>query len=60
MDDDEKSRTERFFGRCTPDQKRNWERAARQAKRTLSDWLRIIADEAAEQALADQGKGKRK
>jgi len=49
-----------FRGRCTAEQKALWERAARASKRTLSDWLRVIADEAAEKVLAEEGKGKKR
>jgi len=56
MDDEPENRTERFLGRCTPEQKRLWEKAARIAKRSLSDWLRIVADEAAEQLIQEKDK----
>ncbi|MCA8998342.1 MAG: DUF1778 domain-containing protein [Planctomycetaceae bacterium] len=45
--------TERFLGRCSPEQKRQWEKAARLSRRSLSDWLRIIADDAAEKAIRE-------
>jgi len=51
MEMDEENLEAMFRGRCTHEQKRQWEQAARLAKRSLSDWLRMIADEAAEQAL---------
>jgi len=45
MDDDSENMSERFRGRCTPEQKRRWEKAARLARRKLSDWIRISLDE---------------
>lgn len=43
-----------FKGYCHPDQKRQWEKAAELAKRSFSDWARIILDEAAEKAIAEE------
>ena len=60
MDESPDFKEETFRGRCTAEQKRRWEHAARLAKRSLSDWLRIIADEAADEAIEDQSKGKKK
>ena len=42
-----------FKGVCHPDQKRSWEKAAALAKRSFSDWARLILDEAAERAIAE-------
>jgi len=56
MKDELENRSERFLGRCTPEQKRQWEKAARIEKRSLSDWLRIVADEAAEHIIERQAK----
>lgn len=52
MDAPDESMSDEFRGRCTPQQKRQWEQAAKLARRSLSDWLRLIADDAAAQALA--------
>ncbi|HWL07682.1 MAG TPA: DUF1778 domain-containing protein [Planctomicrobium sp.] len=60
MGNEDEILSERFRGRCSPEQKRRWEQAAKLAKRSLSDWLRIIADEAAGQALSQAEKPKRK
>lgn len=60
MDKDEENLEAMFRGRCSHEQKRRWEQAARIAKRSLSDWLRIIADEAADQVLSQAEKQKRK
>ncbi len=61
MTEESQSMDGEFRGRCTHEQKRRWEQAAKLAKRSLSDWLRIIADDAAEQALErSQEKPKKK
>lgn len=49
------SMDDEFRGRCTPEQKRRWERAARSAKRSLSDWIRLVCDDAAALAEKDPG-----
>jgi hypothetical protein len=50
-----------FHGRCSKEQKRKWEAAAKLAKRKFSDWARLAMDEIADaQLLAAQGKDKRK
>jgi len=54
------ARETEFRGRCTEEQKARWVRAAAAAKRTMSDWLRIVADEAAEKVLGEQDGAKRK
>ena len=59
MNEDESNLEAMFRGRCTHEQKRRWEQAAKLAKRSLSDWLRIIADEAADQALEQVEKRKK-
>lgn len=57
MNKDEEHLSERFFGRCTPEQKREWERASRLAHRNLSDWIRLSLDDlAAEQIQASENK----
>ena len=49
-----------FGGYCQPSQKQSWEKAAKLAKRSLSDWMRIVLDEAAESAIAaSEAKGKK-
>lgn len=37
----------------TASQKRQWERAARKARRTLSDWIRVTLDDAAADVLSE-------
>jgi uncharacterized protein (DUF1778 family) len=49
--------------RCTPEQRKLFERAAEKAERTLSDWTRLTLVKQAESQLAgeqDAPKGKRK
>ncbi len=57
MPDDETT----FHGRCSIEQKRKWEAAAKLAKRKFSDWARLAMDEIADaQMAAADPKGKRK
>jgi len=42
----------RLFVPVTPSQKRKFQAAARRARRTLSDWLRVVAEEAVAQERA--------
>lgn len=49
-----KAKPEQFHGTCTIDQKREWERAAAKAQRSLADWMRITLDNAAKLAM-DEG-----
>lgn len=37
--------------RCTEEQRQLWEQAAAADRRTLTDWIRIQLDDAAEKAL---------
>lgn len=48
MDADEERRNVQLKAMVTAAQKRRWEKAARLARRTLSDWLRITLDDAAD------------
>lgn len=45
-----------FKGYCHPSQKRDWERAATLAKRSFSDWARIVLDAAAAKEIAKAAK----
>jgi len=57
MADDETT----FHGRCSIEQKKRWEAAAKLAKRKFSDWARLAMDEIAEsQIAAAEAKGKKK
>ena len=47
MPNDDENMSERFRGRCTPEQKREWEKAARASRRNLSDWIRLTLDDVA-------------
>lgn len=42
-----------FGGYCRASQKGRWEKARKIAKRSLSDWMRIVLDEAADRAIAE-------
>ncbi|MBX3438008.1 MAG: DUF1778 domain-containing protein [Planctomycetaceae bacterium] len=45
-------KTERLMIRFTTEQRERWERAAAADRRTLTDWIRIQLDDAAERQLA--------
>lgn len=49
---DRKDKQVKFWSE--PSQYRRWEKASELAKRTFSDWARIILDEAAEKAIAEE------
>ena len=57
--DDEKLE-EIFHGRVSSAEKRRWERAAKLSQRKLSDWMRLVLRDAANQQLADHAKRKPK
>lgn len=44
--------------RVTPEEKARWQAAAAADRRTLSDWIRIVADDAAAKGNAPTGPGK--
>lgn len=44
--------TERIEIRCSPEGRGRWEEAARRDRRSLSDWIRISLDQAAELSRA--------
>jgi len=58
MDDEEERRNIQLKAMVTAAQKRRWEKAARLARRTLSDWLRITLDDAAELEISRSDKRK--
>ncbi len=60
MSNDEENMSERFRGRFSPDQKREWEKAARLARRNLSDWIRLSLDDLAAEQIEASAKKKRK
>ena len=58
MDVEDERRNVQLKAMVTADQKRRWEKAARLSRRTLSDWLRITLDDAAQVQLAQNEKKK--
>lgn len=52
MDESQELLEETFRGRCSAAQKKLWEQAARIEKRNLSDWIRIVLDDAAEKVVS--------
>ena len=59
MPDDETT----FHGRCTVEQKRKWEAAAKLDRRRFSEWARIALDEVADAQIAaaeEKGRGKKR
>ncbi|WP_013629634.1 type II toxin -antitoxin system TacA 1-like antitoxin [Rubinisphaera brasiliensis] len=44
-------KTEQVVIRCTSTQRERWERAAELDRRTLTDWVRIQLDDAADRAI---------
>jgi len=53
------NKEQQFKGRCTAEQRKRWEAAARAEKRTFSDWMRLALDEVAERILAESQPKKR-
>lgn len=49
-----------FRGRCTAEQRKRWEAAAKVAQRTFSDWMRLRLDAAADKDIADAKSAKPK
>lgn len=62
MDDDDDRKNVQLKAMVTGSQKRQWEKAARLARRSLSDWLRVTLDDAAAEQItqAEQQKPSRK
>jgi len=54
------NKSEQVNIRCTDGQRSRWEQAAAIDRRTLTDWIRIRLDDAADEAIENQGKGKKK
>jgi len=52
------AKEERTEIRMTSEQRKRWEQAAKADRRTLTDWIRIQLDDAADRAMNPNSKGK--
>lgn len=60
MGDEEENLSTTFKLRCSPEQKATWERAAKSADRSLSNWMRHNLDRLAATELEPAKGGKRR